>query len=83
MSAVQTWLGASGSNCRSTTFSATGWSWLESVVQRNFRLVLAAIPASLISLATVLTQHGVPPRHQLGVDPRAAVAGLDLLVDRP
>ena len=42
MSATQASLAAEGSNCRSRRFSATGRSWLESVVvQRNFRAVLA------------------------------------------
>ena len=71
----------SGSNCRSRRLSATGRSWLESVVQRNFRAVLAAMPCSRISLATVLTQQPWPRAVQLGVDARAAVAGLDLGVD--
>ena len=60
MSAVQNRFGAPGSNRRSTTFSATGWSWLESVVQRDFRLVLAATPASLISLAAVFSRRAWP-----------------------
>jgi hypothetical protein len=41
-------------------FSATGRSWLESVVHRNFRFVLAAIPCRRISLATAFTQQGWP-----------------------
>ena len=60
MSAVQVWLGAGGSNWRSTRFAATGRPWLESVVQRNFRFVLAATPAWLMSLATVLTLQDRP-----------------------
>ena len=42
------------------TFSATGSEWFESVVRRNFRLVLAEIPASRMTLATVFTQQSCP-----------------------
>src|SRR3954454_12486204 len=35
-----------------------------------------------MSRATVFTQPGLAPGDQLGVDPGAAVAGLDLAVDR-
>ena len=52
-------------------------------MQRNFGLVSAAIPCVLISLATVFTPQGTPPGGQLGVDPRAAAAGLHLDVDGP
>jgi hypothetical protein len=40
--------------------SATGRSWAESVAQRNFRFVLAAIPSSRISRATLFTLQGTP-----------------------
>src|SRR5262245_27086901 len=80
MSATQASLGASGSNCRSSRFSATGRSWLESVVQRNFRAVLAAMPLCCITRATVFTQHPWP-RATSSAWTRAAVAGLELGVD--
>src|SRR5438874_797861 len=60
MSATHDSLGAAGSNCRLRRFSATGRSWLESVVWRNLRAVLAAISLSRISLATMLTQQACP-----------------------
>jgi hypothetical protein len=60
MSATHDSLGDAGSNCRSSRFSATGRSWLESVVQRDVRAVLAVISLSRMSLATVLTQHSCP-----------------------
>ncbi len=60
MSAVQARFEASGSNRRSSTFSATRRPWLESVVQRDFRLVLAAIPSRRISRATVFTEQATP-----------------------
>ena len=60
MSATHDSLGDSGSNCRSRRLSATGRSWLESVVPRNFRAVLAAMLFSCINLATVLTQQSWP-----------------------
>ena len=58
MSATHDSFGDAGSNCRSRRFSATGRSCLESVVQRNFLAVLAAMPLSRINLATVFTQQG-------------------------
>ena len=60
MSAAQARSGAPGSKSRARTFSATGRSWLESVVTRNFRFVLAAIPSRRMSRATVFTQQGTP-----------------------
>src|SRR5881227_2860040 len=60
MSATHDSFGESGSNWRSRRLSATGRSWLESVVQRNFRAVLAAMPFSCITRATVFTQQSCP-----------------------
>jgi hypothetical protein len=60
MSAAQARSAAPGSNRRSRTFPATGRSWWESVVHRDFRPVLAAIPWDLISFATVSTRHRCP-----------------------
>jgi hypothetical protein len=57
MSATHDSFGSWGSNCRSRRLSATGRSWPESVVWRNFRAVLAAMPLPRINLATVLTQQ--------------------------
>ena len=51
---------AAGSNCRFNTLTATGRSWSESVVHRNFRADWAARPCARMSLATVLTQHVAP-----------------------
>jgi hypothetical protein len=44
MSATQARFGAAGWNWRPRTFAATGRSWLESVVQRNFRAAWATTP---------------------------------------
>src|SRR3954454_10428130 len=80
MSPGHTRLGPSGLNWRSSTFSATGRLWLESVVALNFLAVLALMSCSCINLATVLTQQSIS-RLELGVDARAAVTPLDLQVD--
>ena len=60
MSATHDAFGSSGSNSRSSTFSATGSAWFESVVCPNFASSLAAIPASRMTLATKFTQHACP-----------------------
>ena len=60
MSAAQARFAAPGTNRRSSTFSATGRSWFESVVARDFRFVTATTPSRRISRATVFTQQVVP-----------------------
>ena len=60
MSADQASFGPDGSNCRSSRFSATGRSWLESVVRTNRRGVFARIPCSRMSLATVFSEQSCP-----------------------
>ena len=52
-------------------------------MQRNFRAVLAAMPFSLHQLGHGVDAAILAAGDQLGVHPRAAVAGLDLGVDRP
>ncbi len=60
LSATHAAFGDSGANCRPSRLSATGRSWLESVVQRNFRAILAAMPFCCIRRPTVFTQQSCP-----------------------
>ena len=59
-SATQVAFGSVGSNWRSSTLSATGREWFESVVRTNRRFTAAEMPARFISLATEFTQHASP-----------------------
>src|SRR5688572_15180165 len=73
MSLVHTRSGACGVNSRSSRFSATGSSWLLSVVALNLRLPRALMPCSFISLRTRSLPTRMPRPSSSYPHPRPAI----------